>query len=170
LDQETGGVMDTKHLSSGHSPNVNRYTPSDIFEGLGTKFDLDPCAPREDCPSKHWCANHITLPDDGLELPWSGKVWLNPPFSRGIVGQWTSKLKRHDNGIALVTTYFTSAWFQENAPDGLFLLAKRPRFEGIVAKDKSTIEGRYPSMLMSYGEECTEILQRAKLEGKFYVR
>lgn len=23
---------------------------------------------------------------------------------------------------------------------------------------------------MSYGEECTEVLQRSKLEGKFYLR
>lgn len=154
--------------SAGHSPNVHRYTPSYIFEGIGVKFDLDPCAPSQGCPSKEWCLNYFTLPQDGLELKWSGKVWLNPPFSRGIVGQWIGKLKRHDNGIALVTTYFTSRWFQENAPDGLFLLAKRPRFEGIVAKDKSTIEGRYPSMLCAYGTECVEILKNCSLQGHFY--
>jgi hypothetical protein len=158
-----------KHIQAGHSPNIERKTPRYIFEGLQTTFDLDPCSGKEHCPAKEFCHKSYVLPQDGLLLPWSGRVWLNPPFARNVVGAWVAKAKQHNNAIVLVTSYFTSRWFQDNPPDGLLLLAKRPRYEGIVPKDKSTIEGRYASMLMSYGGECTEILSQAKLEGHFYT-
>jgi hypothetical protein len=153
--------------SSGHSPNIERYTPREIFIGLNCLFSLDPCAPLEYCPSHDYCGERYILPQNGLELPWEGRVWLNPPFHRNEVKKWISKLAQHGDGIALVTSYFTSSWFQENPPDGLFLLADRPRYI-VPKKDSSTVTGRYPSMLMSYGADCTEILKYAKLKGHFY--
>ena len=73
-------------------------TPPDVLAALGT-FDLDPCCPA-DMPWRT-AARHITPAEDGLAQPWAGRVWLNPPYSRGVI-QWMAKLAQHGDGIALV--------------------------------------------------------------------
>ena len=59
-----------------------RYTQDSLLKVvqsvLGT-IDLDPAAdPERRVPAK----NHFTKEDDGLSKSWSGKVFLNPPFSK----------------------------------------------------------------------------------------
>lgn len=46
-------------------------------------------------------ARHYTVADDGLALPWHGRVWCNPPFGREAV-KWPRRMRDHGNGIALV--------------------------------------------------------------------
>ena len=52
-------------------------TPPDILTALGP-FALDPCAAPDPRP---WdtATVHYTLPQNGLALPWTGRVFLNPP-------------------------------------------------------------------------------------------
>ena len=70
------------------------YTSRDIFDALGLIFDLDPCSPGP----AHWVpARKIyTKEDDGLVQPWSGTVFMNPPFGRrnGHV-PWLRKFLAH---------------------------------------------------------------------------
>ena len=40
--------------------------------------------------------------EDGLELPWAGRVWLNPPYSRGLIDKFAAKLL-HEYGAGRVT-------------------------------------------------------------------
>ena len=40
------------------------------------RFDLDPCA----APGWPTADEHYILPTDGLREPWTGRVWLNPPY------------------------------------------------------------------------------------------
>ena len=59
-----------------------RYTPEwvlDLVVKTMHGIDLDPCAdPGKRVPA----SRHYTKADDGLQLPWSGRVFLNPPFSQ----------------------------------------------------------------------------------------
>ena len=59
-----------------------RYTPEwilDLAVDVMGAIDLDPCAdPQKRVPA----ARHFTKEDDGLSQAWSGRVFLNPPFSR----------------------------------------------------------------------------------------
>jgi hypothetical protein len=74
-------------------------TPKWVFEPLG-EFDLDPCA----SPSQPWpiARESFALPErDGLNEPWFGRVWLNPPYGPRT-GEWLSLLADHANGIALI--------------------------------------------------------------------
>ena len=52
-------------------------TPAYVFDALGESFDLDVAAPRNG--GLHVPAR-AQLWKDSLELPWSGYVWMNPPF------------------------------------------------------------------------------------------
>ena len=73
-------------------------TPPWIIQKLG-KFDLDPCAPIN--PPWSTAAHHYSILDDGLTAPWTGRVWMNPPYGRST-GPWMRRLVRHGNGIALI--------------------------------------------------------------------
>ena len=79
-------------------------------------IDCDP-ATNETAQGIVKAATHYTIDDDGLEQPWPGRVWLNPPYSD--VGPWVEKLEtERDLGhvteaIVLVNVAHTSAWFRE---------------------------------------------------------
>jgi len=58
-----------------------RYTPGwvlDLVIKVLGGIDLDPCA---DPQRRVQATTHFTKNDNGLEQPWSGRVFLNPPFS-----------------------------------------------------------------------------------------
>lgn len=53
---------------------------------------------------------------DGLSLPWFGTVFMNPPFGgRNGHVPWLEKFLAHENGIAIVRAYTSSAWFHDYA-------------------------------------------------------
>ena len=153
--------------AASHSQNVDVHTPESIFEGLGVQFDLDPCAPLTDSASKAWCRQHFTVQHDGLEQPWAGFVWLNPPYQRGQIGKWVKKLFEHGSGIALVFARTDTAWFQDHPPDSLFFLRGRVRF---IEREKGsrTVSGASPSMLMGYGARAGAVLETSELDGRFF--
>lgn len=66
-------------------PSDSFFTPNwlveDILEFYDRTIDLDPCAPidkKNRLPAK----THYTFEDNGLEKPWFGKVYCNPPYSK----------------------------------------------------------------------------------------
>mgnify|MGYP000856532500 FL=1 len=69
-------------------------TPKHIIDALG-KFDLDPCAAPLPRPWETASASFIEA-DDGLSQEWFGRVWMNPPYGRGI-GAWMKKMADHAN-------------------------------------------------------------------------
>ena len=61
--------------------------------GVFGVFDLDPCSPthnRRFAPVR--ARIHYTMDDNGLSLPWHGKVFVNPPYGRTL-RQWTTKAR-----------------------------------------------------------------------------
>lgn len=81
-------------------------TPPSFLEALGD-FDLDPCTPYE----MPWqtAERRYTIADDGLLLPWSGRIWLNPPYRD--IEPWMQRMAAHNNGIALVFARTETAWW-----------------------------------------------------------
>ena len=90
------------------------YTPKDLLDSIGEKYDLDPCSPG----FGHWVPADriITKVGDGLNQEWGGFVFMNPPFG-GRNGHipWLKKFIDHGNGIAIVRAYTSSAWFHDYA-------------------------------------------------------
>jgi hypothetical protein len=100
-------------------------TPKWIIDALGP-FDLDPCAAEP----RPWDCARENYTDRGLERPWSGRVWLNPPFHRYSVGEWVRRLAAHGSGTALLHARTEAEWFEpiwQNA-NGILFLADRLHF------------------------------------------
>jgi phage N-6-adenine-methyltransferase len=63
-------------------------TPQAFFDLIDAEFGftLDAAASRENA----LCENYLTEADDALSVEWSGTVWCNPPYGRGIA-DWVRK-------------------------------------------------------------------------------
>ena len=113
---------------SQRAVSVDWFTPSWIFEALGLSFDLDPCAPVGGVP---WvpAANHYSAYDNGLTKPWTGRVWLNPPYGK-LTGKFLARMHDHRDGIALVFGRTDTAWFHAYAAtsDAILFMAGRIAF------------------------------------------
>lgn len=74
-------------------------TPPWMLEMLGP-FDLDPCA----AVGRPWdCASlNYTVEDNGLQLPWSDRVWCNPPYGREAAAFMERMAAHNGPGLALV--------------------------------------------------------------------
>lgn len=139
-------------------------TPPALITSLG-EFDLDPCCPNN-LPWKT-AKEFYSLENgqDGLKLPWIGRVWLNPPYSNWV--PFLEKLKNHDNGISLIFArtetkgFFDHVW--ENA-DSILFLKRRVKF--VKADLSSGGSSTAPSILIAYGKNNTKALENCKLEGK----
>jgi len=138
------------------------YTPKWFVEALGN-FDLDPAAPRRD----HWTATHsYTREDDGLALPWYGRVFLNPPYSDPY--PWVERLVEHGNAIALFFARTDTRWMQEalSAADGVLLIERRMQFVDLDGHKCGSAPS--PSVLLAYGcanVEAIQVAQASKLIG-----
>jgi phage N-6-adenine-methyltransferase len=107
-----------KKLGSG---NNEWYTPEEYIEvareALGD-IDLDPAS--SDAAQKTVKArNYYTAKDNGLTKPWHGRVWLNPPYTQPLMGQFIDKLiaernaKRVEAAILLTHSFTDTLWFQK---------------------------------------------------------
>lgn len=96
------------------------YTPQRYIEAVRKvfgKIDLDP-ASNESAQSSVKAATWYSSADDGLSHKWTGKVWLNPPYSKELLAKFVAKLvdeyqAAHVKAAILLVNNFTdSDWFQ----------------------------------------------------------
>lgn len=151
-----------------HLPNAGRsnewYTPPEVFDALGLRFDLDPCSPP--LPDADWIPadRRISLPDDGLSAEWQGRVWLNPPYGREA-GAWLRRLADHGNGIALVFARTDVRWWHATVPtaDAVCFVEGRLTFLRPAGSPPAPGNSGGPSALIAWGEECAAALMRSGL-------
>lgn len=175
-------------IGSHHSARAGTdvwLTPPNILEALGgaDSFDLDPCAPL----NRPWdmARNHYTIDDDGLARPWSGRVWLNPPYANGVIGKWMNRMVEHGWGIALIFARTETAAFHETvwrAADALLFMEGRLHFH--VNEDtefkrgaggnilvprggRSPANSGAPSVFCAYGADDADILAQSGIPGAF---
>lgn len=103
--------------------NDEWYTPQHLIEKaratLG-EFDVDP-ASNDVAQAKVQASRYFTAETDGLAQEWHGRVWLNPPYSQPLIGQFMAKLceeytaGRCTAAVALTHNYTDTRWFQDTA-------------------------------------------------------
>ncbi len=120
------------------------YTPPHFVvmaRNVMGSIDLDP-ASHNQANKIHRIPNILTMEDDGLIHPWSGNVWVNPPFSNWK--QWAAKIwceytsGRVDSLIALCATRtLTAGHFQPllSNSNAICIHTGRFSFIGPYAKD-----------------------------------
>ncbi len=157
----------------GHHSNRSKteewLTPPEIIEALGgaKSFDLDPCAPA--VQPFQTARRTYTISDNGLMKPWSGRVWLNPPYSNGKIGRWLAKLAEHDIGCALIFArtetdmFFRSVW---DCASGLLFIRGRLNFHHPDGRRAVGNSGA-PSVLCAYGADDLSRLSECTIDGKF---
>ena len=91
------------------------YTPNLILEiaraTLG-RIDLDPASSHA-AQERVKAGRYFDCGDDGLAHQWHGRVWLNPPYARGLIDRFAHKL------VEEVYAGHVSAalWLSNNATD-----------------------------------------------------
>jgi len=159
-DKSRRGGTKTRYLFSGcirkGDYSDEYYTPSHIVTSLG-RFDLDPSAG----PKSH-ARRNIRLPKDGLSAKWTGRVWMNPPYS--TLHRWLQRFVAHGDGVALVNARPDAKWFQYLCAhaDAILWLRGRVRFE---RPDGTSGGSPVGSVLVAYGERNAAALLASGLPG-----
>lgn len=149
---------------SSRNESFEWYTPPEVFDALGVRFDLDPCSPG---PGLSFVPadKHLTIVDDGLATPWDPNdfAWVNPPYG-AETPKWMRKLAAHGNGIALVFARTDVRWFHEVMPQAAVVCFVKSRIRFYKGSIES--QGGTPgagSMLIAFGPKGADAVLSSDL-------
>lgn len=148
---------------SHHAQTTTWLTPLHIVRALG-HFDMDPCA----YPGWETADRLVCLPEDGLAVPWEGRVWLNPPYGREV-WTWLDRLADHGHGTALIFARTETAGFVEqvwNKATAVRFIHGRLHFHRPDGTRAPANAGA-PSVLVAYGDKDAHELSMTTLSGTF---
>lgn len=154
---------------SAKSATDEWLTPPAVLDALGgwQSFDLDPCAPAvQPYPT---AKRTYTATQNGLQLPWDGRVYLNPPYSPRLLQAFLGRMVAHGRGTALIfartetDAFFRFVWDEATA---VLFLRGRLNFHHLDGARAKANSGA-PSVLIAYGMDDADILAAGRLGGQF---
>lgn len=160
----------SNNFNTNTGNNEEWLTPPYIIEALGP-FDLDPCAPK----IRPWnmAKLHYSKNEDGLSRPWTGRVWLNPPYGRETF-RWLAKLSEHKSGIALIFARTETKGFHEQIwekASAIMFFRGRLSFHYVTGEKGNTANA--PSCLVAYSsqdcEKMAEAVSNKLINGKLVL-
>lgn len=130
-----------KHYRTINTGENEWYTPGeyvDLAREVMGGIDLDPAS----CSEANAVVNataFFTKADDGLAKDWSGRVWLNPPYSRDLMPAFIAKIKESfiagtvEQAVILTHNNTDTAWFHAlvGIASSLCFSKKRIKFYGV---------------------------------------
>lgn len=150
--------MSVHELPVGAS--VEWYTPPSLFTALGIDFDLDPASPNPPVP---WIPARQFYWEQGDELPWHGRVWLNPPYGPRAI-PFILRMLSHDNGLMLLPSRTETRAFQKSAQSATRVVFLRDRLHFVRPNGVSS-RSSFASALLAFGKdnELLNAIDRADL-------
>lgn len=156
----------------GSSESPEWYTPQEmvhlVLECLG-EIDLDPCSNSHEFPNVP--AHQLyTKEDNGLDKPWYGRVYLNPPYGSEIPA-WIQKLvheyeeaKTIEEAITLIPGRIDTQWFQ---PLYAYLMC---HIRGRLQFENAQNSAPFPSILVYLGKQPDKFIATFKPIGPIMKR
>jgi phage N-6-adenine-methyltransferase len=170
-DSETPAAVDDVPVSLRDGYDGDEwYTPEEITRtahhvmgGIG----LDP-ATCELAQTSVQAGAYYTKVDDGLAQPWTGSVWLNPPYSAPQV--WIDKLfaemaaGRCSQAIVLVNNATETAWFQRLLTESRLVCFPARRL-AFWRHDHSNVGARQGQALFYFGNRAEQFYSAFSATG-----
>ncbi len=143
-------------------------TPPHIFQALGVEFAMDVASPGQHMTP--WIPAGEFITSGSLSRPWSGFVWMNPPFGprNGLV-PWLEKFTQHACGICLVPDRTSAPWWQTFMPymDAVLFVSPKIKFLDVSGRPgPSPAQG---TCLAAIGKQGREALHHARSLGLLMV-
>jgi phage N-6-adenine-methyltransferase len=136
-----------------NSGDFEWYTPkvlTDAAKVVMGGIDLDP-ASSELANKSVGAEQYFTAETNGLARKWKGRVWLNPPYARGLMDDFCDKLAeevragRVDQAVVLTNNATETGWFHTllAVSSGMCLLRGRVKFwHPERAETRSPVQGQ----------------------------
>lgn len=135
---------------SYNSGNNEWYTPAEYIEAarnaMGT-IDLDP-ASSDIAQEVVNAKTYYTIETNGLDKPWRGNIWLNPPYSSDSIVQFIDKLVEerpyYQQAIVLVNNATETEWFNKliSIASAVCFLKSRVKFYMPDGKTGAPLQGQ----------------------------
>ena len=140
--------------------SVEWFTPPEVFDRLGIDFAMDVATVPGGVP---WvpAAAHIDKTTDGLSVPWSGRVWCNPPYGR-VGARFMERMADHANGMLLVAARTETRAFQQAAGQAWSVCFLRERLH-FIRPDGFQGRAGFGSALLAFGPDCHRALMAARM-------
>ncbi len=171
------GLVDAKAHVSQNTGQPEWYTPPEYIEAaravLGA-IDLDPASSKI-AQGTVKAERFYTAKDDGLAQEWAGRVWLNPPYSTGLVEKFAAKLCGHVGdgsvpaAVMLVNNATDTGWFQLAAKSSAALCFPAGRIRFLDEKNQPSGAPLQGQAVLYFGAKPDEFTERFGVFG-FCVR
>jgi hypothetical protein len=135
------------------------FTPPVLFDKLAAEFgpfDLDPCGAADSYASQQ-C--RVSWSYGGLVEPWYGRVFINPPYGRGLEA-WVHKahqefkLGNAQCVVALLPARVDTIWWHSYVGERCQLAEVR-FLKGRVKFVGATASAPFPSVIVAWRHEAT---------------
>jgi site-specific DNA-methyltransferase (adenine-specific) len=156
------------------SKNDNWRTPPEVVKvvrhALGGVIDLDPCGNRHSLvgADKQYL---LSKGQDGLRLPWKGRIFINPPFSSS--GLWVAKAVQEfalGDGLELImllpARVDTRSFHEYIAPSVTGVCFWKGRISFVGAKASAP----FPTMFCYWGEDLVQFAEAFRARGHVMSR
>ena len=155
-------IMDKKPHVLNNTGNCEWYTPPAVIDAVLDvldEIDLDPASSR--------IANEIvgakkffTRDDDGLKQDWFGNVFLNPPYSKGLIDKFIDKLRAEiivghiKEAVVLVNAATDTRWYERAIEPAKGICFTRGRIKFIKPDGSFANQPTCGQVFLYYGRRC----------------
>jgi len=138
------------HVSANSGEN-EWYTPSafiDAAKSVMGGIDLDPASSLI-ANERVGASSIYTKEDNGLEQPWEGRVWMNPPYAQPLIAQFAERLcgayrRGVTDAVVLVNNASDTRWWQGFAAhcDAICCIKGRVKFLDPDGNEGAPLQGQ----------------------------